>query len=41
VTSVVRKVHYDLEYIRTWSLWQDVKILMKTVVVVVTGKGVF
>ncbi len=41
VTSVVRKVHYDLEYIRTWSLWQDVKILMKTVVVVVTGKGAF
>jgi len=41
VTSVVRKVHYDLEYIRTWSLWQDVKILMKTVVVVITGKGAF
>lgn len=41
VTSVVRKVHYDLEYIRTWSLWQDAKILMKTVVVVVTGKGAF
>lgn len=41
VTSVVRKVHYDLEYIRTWSLWQDVKILLKTVVVVVTGKGAF
>jgi lipopolysaccharide/colanic/teichoic acid biosynthesis glycosyltransferase len=41
VTSVVRKVHYDLEYINTWSLWQDAKILMKTVVVVVTGKGAF
>ena len=41
VTSVVRKVHYDLKYIQNWSLWSDVKILLKTVVVVVTGKGAF
>lgn len=41
VASVVRKVHYDLEYIRNWSLWQDIKIMMKTVVVVITGKGAF
>jgi putative colanic acid biosynthesis UDP-glucose lipid carrier transferase len=25
------RVHYDLEYVRTWSLWLDVKILFKTV----------
>ena len=41
VASVVRKVHYDLEYIQNWSLWQDVKIMLRTVVVVVTGKGAF
>ncbi len=41
VASVVRKVHYDLEYIQNWSLWQDVKIILRTVVVVVTGKGAF
>lgn len=41
VASVVRKVHYDLEYIRTFSVWQDVKIMLRTVVVVVTGKGAF
>ncbi len=41
LSSVVRKVHYDLQYIHNWSIWQDVKILMKTVLVVITGKGAF
>ena len=41
VTSVVRKVHYDLQYIQNWSLWQDIKIMLRTVVVVITGKGAF
>jgi len=29
----------DLEYIDTWSLWLDVKILFKTFFVVLTGYG--
>ncbi len=29
----------DLEYIRRWSLWLDVKILARTLVVVVRGTG--
>lgn len=37
--SVIVKVEHDLKYIRTWSIWSDLKILMKTVVVVITGKG--
>ncbi len=41
VASVVRKVHYDLQYIQNWSLWQDIKIILKTVLVVVTGRGAF
>ncbi len=41
VTSVVRKVHYDLQYIQNWNPWQDLRIMLKTVVVVVTGKGAF
>jgi lipopolysaccharide/colanic/teichoic acid biosynthesis glycosyltransferase len=41
VSSVVRKVHYDLQYIQNWSIWQDVKIIMRTVLVVVTGRGAF
>lgn len=32
-------VRLDTEYIRTWSIWQDVKILIKTVYVVIRRKG--
>jgi lipopolysaccharide/colanic/teichoic acid biosynthesis glycosyltransferase len=32
-------VRFDLEYIRTWGLWLDVRILLKTVAVVVNGSG--
>ena len=39
LASVKQKVGFDLTYIRGWSVWADVRILLKTVVVVVTGKG--
>jgi lipopolysaccharide/colanic/teichoic acid biosynthesis glycosyltransferase len=39
LASVKEKVRFDLKYIRGWSIWTDVRILLKTVVVVVTGKG--
>ncbi|GAB6153134.1 sugar transferase [Desulfosporosinus burensis] len=32
---------YDLDYVRTWSFWQDIKILWKTIFVVFAGKGAF
>ena len=32
-------VRLDLDYIAGWSLWLDVKILLRTVVAVVTGRG--
>jgi exopolysaccharide biosynthesis polyprenyl glycosylphosphotransferase len=32
-------VRLDSEYIAKWSIWEDVRILLKTVVVVVKGKG--
>ena len=39
LASVTRKVNYDLQYIRNWTLFYDIKIILKTVVVVFTGKG--
>ncbi|OLN31772.1 Undecaprenyl-phosphate galactosephosphotransferase [Desulfosporosinus metallidurans] len=32
---------YDLEYVRIWSFWLDLKILWKTIFVVFSGKGAF
>jgi lipopolysaccharide/colanic/teichoic acid biosynthesis glycosyltransferase len=39
VASVAEKVRFDLTYIRGWSVWADVRILARTVVVVLTGRG--
>ncbi len=41
ISSVRAKVKQDLHYIRSWTLLQDVKILLRTVIVVRTGKGAF
>jgi lipopolysaccharide/colanic/teichoic acid biosynthesis glycosyltransferase len=32
-------VRLDLKYIEDWSLWLDVKIMFKTVIVVISGRG--
>lgn len=37
--AVHQKVEYDLAYIRGWNLLKDVKVLLATVVVVITGRG--
>jgi exopolysaccharide biosynthesis polyprenyl glycosylphosphotransferase len=39
VTSFKDWVSLDLEYIDNWSLWLDLKILLKTIPVVVLGTG--
>lgn len=39
IEDVDSKVKFDITYIRNWSLWFDLKILAKTVVVMLTGKG--
>jgi lipopolysaccharide/colanic/teichoic acid biosynthesis glycosyltransferase len=40
-TTFEGMVRMDLEYIRTWSLWLDVKILLKTPFAVINGKGAY
>ncbi len=37
--DVREKLRYDLKYINSWSLWLDIKILCRTVIVVLTGRG--
>jgi lipopolysaccharide/colanic/teichoic acid biosynthesis glycosyltransferase len=39
VESVARKLEYDLHYIDRWTPWLDIKIILRTVVVVLTGRG--
>lgn len=37
--DALEKLHYDLFYIKNLSLWLDVKVIFKTVRVVLSGKG--
>lgn len=38
-TSYARKVHLDAWYVRNWSLWQDIVILLRTVPTVLLRRG--
>ncbi len=40
-TTFDEMVRLDLKYARTWSLWLDIKILLKTPLAVVAGKGAY
>lgn len=40
-TSFNEMVRLDIKYIRAWSLWLDIKILLKTFWVVLHGKGAY
>jgi lipopolysaccharide/colanic/teichoic acid biosynthesis glycosyltransferase len=37
--SLEERVRLELDYIRNYSLWRDVKIMLKTVPVVIRGDG--
>lgn len=39
ITDFEEVVKLDMEYIRNWNLGMDIKIILKTVVVVLTGSG--
>jgi len=38
-TSITERARYDNAYVESWSLWTDVKILLRSVVAVVTKRG--
>ena len=39
IDDVRRKVHFDLEYIRRQGVWQDVRIMLKTIPVILFRRG--
>jgi lipopolysaccharide/colanic/teichoic acid biosynthesis glycosyltransferase len=39
IEDVNGKIRYDLKYIKNWSVYQDIRILLKTVAVVLTARG--
>lgn len=41
VLTLGETMTHDMEYVRTWSFWLDLKILWKTIFVVFTGKGAY
>jgi lipopolysaccharide/colanic/teichoic acid biosynthesis glycosyltransferase len=40
-TTFDEMVRFDLRYMREWSLWLDIKILLKTPWVVLTCRGAY
>ena len=40
-TTFDEMVRLDLRYINGWSLWLDIKLLLKTPLVIITGKGAY
>ena len=41
VEKMAARIRYDLEYLRNWSLWLDMWILLKTVGVVLKQKNAY
>ena len=39
IDDVKRKLHHDLEYIEQRTVWQDLKIMVKTIPVMLFRKG--
>ncbi|MCB9357523.1 MAG: sugar transferase [Calditrichaeota bacterium] len=38
-TTIEERTEYDLYYVENWSLWLDLRILLRTVTAVISGKG--
>ena len=39
LTTEAKRIQLDLEYVDTWSLWLDLKIMLRTIPAVLTGYG--
>jgi undecaprenyl-phosphate galactose phosphotransferase len=39
--TYTERVAYDVQYVKTWSIWQDIKILFMAVPVVLLGLGAY
>ena len=39
VTDYDERIKMDLEYINNWSLWMDIKLIVKTIPIVMSGVG--
>lgn len=39
IDDVRNKVRFDLEYLERWSLWEDIRIMARTIPVIVFRRG--
>jgi putative colanic acid biosynthesis UDP-glucose lipid carrier transferase len=39
--SMTKRIEFDLAYLRNWSLWLDLRILLKTIAVVSTDRSAY
>jgi len=38
-STIEERTEFDLYYVENWSLWFDLRILLRTAAAVITGKG--
>jgi lipopolysaccharide/colanic/teichoic acid biosynthesis glycosyltransferase len=38
-TSIAERTKYDLWYVENWSLWLDIKIITRTILMTIFGRG--
>ena len=36
-----QRIAFDVQYVKTWSIWQDIKILFMSIPVVLLGLGAY
>ena len=41
IEKMEKRVQYDIIYAENWSLWWDLKILLMTIVICITGRNAY